>query len=191
MKTTNKFQILAMAALMGCASVASAGKQGISFYAGLGLGAAAPQQDVTIEYDPAVTGSIFLGMEEDGWALEYTGLGSVETGTSVNGLDYSLAGGITSLGYRTLESRSGMYFLLSFGVAKIDVDYSDNSETDSTEGNVYTLGMGMRMGRTERLELNYSLYASSGVDATDDDLDDTHMLTLRYIWGGTPYEPRL
>jgi len=187
MKTTNIFQVLAMAALMGCASVALAGKQGISFYGGLGLGAAAPQKDAP-EYDTTVTGNIFLGMEEDGWHIEYNGLGSTETGTSVATTEYKLSGNIVSLGYRTLESRGGIYFLLNFGRATIDVDYSDATTTANTEGNVYTLGMGMRMDRTERLELNYSLYASGGVEAIDPDLGDVHMVTLRYIWGGTPYE---
>ena len=49
----------------------------------------------------------------------------------------------------------------------------------------------MRLDKTERLELDYSMLRLSldtnEVGASD---FDAHMVTLRYIWGGNPYNPK-
>lgn len=191
MNLKNTIRLVVMTTLLVFAGVASAGKQGISFYGGVALSGVAPQQDVP-EYDPAVAGGLFIGIEEDGWSLEYHGLRTVETATSVANVDYTGSGSIASLGYRTLETSGGMYFLFGFGLTKLDMDFSDATATNHTEGNAYTLGMGFRLDKTERVELSYSLYSSSAVDALagDTSIDDVHIVSLRYIWGGTPYDPR-
>ncbi|MBI3188468.1 MAG: hypothetical protein HYZ31_11475 [Gammaproteobacteria bacterium] len=69
MTLKNKFQLVAMAALLSVAGTALAGKQGISFYGGLGLSAVLPSEVDGFEYDPAAAGSAFVAIEEDGFSL--------------------------------------------------------------------------------------------------------------------------
>lgn len=186
-------QLVVMAALLGFAGAASAGKQGISFYGGLGLAAAVPAEVNGFEYDPAVAGNVFLAIEEDGWALEYNAMATLQTGTSDPDTEYSLSGGVGSLGYRTLESNSGLYYLISVGKGNFDVTYAETGLADvvpTADGNVFTLGIGMRLDKTERMELSYSFLGLSETDGTTSSSLDIHMFSLRYIWGGTPYDPR-
>ena len=194
MNLKHKILLVVMASLLGFAGLATAGKQGISFYAGLGATAIAPDSNVTSEFDPALGGNIFLGIEEDGWFLEYIGLATAKGGTNNAAIEYSVQGGFGSLGYRTLETKSGLYFLLSVGAATSDVTITQTALPDTTaaySGNGVTVGIGMRLDKTERLELDYSMLRLSldknEVGASD---FDAHMVTLRYIWGGNPYNPK-
>jgi hypothetical protein len=192
MNLKNKILLVVMAGLLGFAGMATAGKQGISFYGGLGLTAVQPNSINGFEYDPAAGGNAFLGIEEDGWFLEYVGLSTLETGTNDPAIEYSVQGGVGSLGYRTLETRSGLYFLLSVGVANLDATVITTGLPDVTgnfSGNAVSLGMGMRLDKTERIELDYSFMRLTEDEVPDSDFD-AHMLTLRYIWGGNPYDPR-
>lgn len=192
MNLKNKILLVIMAGLLGFAGLATAGKQGISFYGGLGLSAVQPNSINGFEYDPAAGGNAFLGLEEDGWFLEYVGLATAKTGTNDPDIEYAVQGGVGSLGYRTLETSSGLYFLLSVGKASFDVTETEVGLPDVTgnySGNAVSLGMGMRLDKTERVELDYSFMRLTEDDVPDSDFD-AHMLTLRYIWGGNPYDPR-
>jgi len=192
MNLKNKILLVIMAGLLGFAGMATAGKQGISFYGGLGLSAVQPNSINGFEYDPAAGGNAFLGLEEDGWFLEYVGLATVQTGTNDPDIEYAVQGGVGALGYRTLETQSGFYFLLSVGKASFDVTVTATGLPDATgnfSGNAISLGMGMRLDKTERIELDYSFMRLTEDDVPDSDFD-AHMLTLRYIWGGNPYDPR-
>lgn len=160
-----------------------AGRQGVNGYYGLGLGV------FTTKYvDPAATGAVILGVEEDGWALEAVALASVETGTDDPETDYSIRGVDIGLGYRTIE-KNNRYYLMKF--SKTDIDFKDK-ETDSvtsittsttteTSGNSYTIGMGFRMARDARMEINYTFHSN------DDLSDPAHLLSVSYLWGGAPY----
>jgi hypothetical protein len=191
MNLKNKIRLVVMASLFGFAGLAFAGKQGISFYGGLGLSALQPNKDAGVEYDPAFGGNAFLGIEEDGWSLEYLGLITVDTGTNFSNTEYAVSGGVASLGYRTLETRAGLYFLLSVGAANFDVTTSTPASevVSKLSGNTVTIGMGMRLDKTERMELDYSL-ARLESDSAAGSSSNTHMFTLRYLWGGNPYDPR-
>jgi hypothetical protein len=199
MTLKNKFQLVAMATLLSFAGTALAGKQGINFYGGLGLSAVSPNSVDGFEYDTAAGGNAFLGVEEDGWFLEYLGLATTKTGTKdPNALitdpetEYAVRGGVGLLGYRTLETKGGLYFLLSAGIASLDTTVYQTgqpNETGSFSGNVVSIGMGMRLDKTERIELDYSFMRLTEDEVPDVDFD-AHMLTLRYIWGGNPYDPR-
>lgn len=192
MNLKNKILLGVMAGLLGFAGMATAGKQGISFYGGLGLSAVLPNSVNGFEYDPAAGGNAFLGLEEDGWFLEYVGLATTQTGTNDPATEYTVQGGVGSLGYRTLEAKSGLYFLLSLGTSSFDVTETVTGQPDVTgnfSGNAISLGMGMRMDKTERIELDYSFMRLTDDQASGGDFD-AHMLTLRYIWGGNPYDPR-
>jgi len=153
-----------------------AGRQGISFYYGLGLGVVAPS-----ESDIGGTGDIMFGIEEDGWALELVGYGSIEAGTDNPAVDYSVSGNQIGLAYRTIEENGSWY---KFKVSGTDMDFDLSSATtdSATSGTSYTIGWGMRMNREARLEIDYSYYDS------DDLTDPVHMATLRYFWGGSDYQ---
>lgn len=193
MTLKNKFQLVAMATLLSFAGTALAGKQGISFYGGVGLSAVQPDTVNGFKYDPAAAGSAFIAIEEDGWSLEYTGLATLQTGTGVSTTEYSASGGIGSLSYRTLENRGGLYYLLGVGKGTFDVTYAVTGLPDdvlTADGNVLTLGMGLRMDKTERLEVSYSYLKLTETDGLASGSLNTHMISIRYIWGGTPYDPR-
>ena len=171
--------------LMTATSVAQAGRQGVSFYYGLGLSAVSVQDDAvsTIgvnEIDPFASGELVLGFEEDGWAFEYSGMRGMESGTDAAAIDASASGSQTTLSYRTLESGT-TYYKFKAGKMDLDFDYSGNTTSLSSSGTVFGVGMGWRMGLEERLELEYNLYSTS-------DVDTTHLITLRYLWGGAKYE---
>ncbi len=153
-----------------------AGRQGISFYYGLGLGVVAPANS-----DIGGTGSIMFGVEEDGWALELVGYGSVEAGTDDSTVDYSISGNHIGLAYRTIENNGSWY---KFKISGTDMNFDlSNTSTDlETNGNSYTIGWGMRTNREARLEVDYTYYDS------DDLTDPVHMATIHYFWGGSKYQ---
>ncbi|MCW9013630.1 MAG: hypothetical protein OQL06_07585 [Gammaproteobacteria bacterium] len=177
--------MLTVCFLLTATSMAHAGRQGVSFFYGLGLSAMAPQDDAVssigvTELDPSANAELILAFEEDGWAFEYSGSRGLESATDNAAIDYSASSTQLSLAYRTLETGT-MYYKYRVGQMDIDFNYTGTTETLTTSGTVFGLGMGWRRGLDERMEVEYSLYSSS-------DIDTTHMLTLRYIWGGSPYE---
>ena len=156
-----------------------AGNQGISFLYGVGV-AGVSSDEKAIEHDATGAGEIFVGIEEDGWSLTYSGFKTLEAGTNRANIDYSATLTQTALSYRTIE-RNNIYYKLSAGQMTANIDYTGAAiPLLKTTGNFMGLGMGLRMDREERMELEYSVYSS-------DEVDTTHMLTLRYIFGGAPF----
>ncbi len=157
-------------------SQSQAGRQGVSFYYGLGAGVVAPT-----DLDAAPAGDIMFGMEEDGWALEGLIFRGLEAGTSDSAVNYTGGGSHAGLAYRTIE-RGGNWFKYKVSATKFDFDLSNQTTTTSTRGLTYTIGWGMRMAREARLEIDYNYYNS-------DDLNDPiHMVFARYFWGGSEYQ---
>jgi len=155
-----------------------AGRQGISFYYGLGLGVVAPADS-----DIGGTGNIMFGIEEDGWALEAIGYGSIEAGTDNPAIDYSVSGSHIGLAYRTIEENGTWYKFKASGT-DMNFDLSSTAVETETSGISYTIGWGIRMNREARLEIDYTYYDS------DDLTDPVHMATFRYFWGGSDYQGR-
>ena len=154
-----------------------AGRQGISYFYGVGLGVVAPA-----DVDISATGSVMFGVEEDGWALEAIAYSSLEAGTDISTTrDYSVNGNQVGLAYRTIEKNSNWY-KIKISNTDMDFDFSDNTPTFVTSGNTYTLGWGMRTSRDSRLEIDYDYYDSS------DFSDPVHMISARYFWGGSAYQ---
>lgn len=152
-----------------------AGRQGINFYYGLGLGAVLPPfSDVT------GTGDIMLGIEEDGWSLEGIAYASLEAGTDDPATDYSVSGSHIGLAYRTIE-KNNSWFKIKVSATKMTFDYSNDPVDDKSDGISYSVGWGIRMSREARMELEYSYYDS------DQSKDAVHIATLRYFWGGAEY----
>jgi hypothetical protein len=183
---------LALVASLAIAGPVHAGKEGVSFFYGAGIGAMNIDEDAASDYKPDVapTGALFLGIEEDGWAFEYLGLQTTETGTNDNETDYKVSGSVVSLSYRTVE-KNGSYYKIGFGKADTDVDLIENNvtTTGNTDGNVYILGWGMRMKQGDRIELDYSYYDPGPIKVTDAIeltlASKVHMLSLRYMFGGS------
>ena len=71
-----------------------------------------------------------------------------------------------------------------------DFDYigAGSSPTVTTSGNLYSFAVGFRMAQTERLEIEYGYYARKKENTTTSFLTGTHMLTLRYLFGGVPFD---
>ncbi|MCW8853296.1 MAG: hypothetical protein OQK76_08870 [Gammaproteobacteria bacterium] len=177
MKLKQTIQIVLSMLLVAASTTSFAGRQGINFLYGIGGGGIyADSSNPAIDYDVAPSGNIFIGFEEDGWAIEYASFKSIESGTSVAGLDYSVSGTQTSLAYRTVES-GRTYFKIKYGNADLDYSYSNNLEA-LTDGKIYGVGMGWRLKRDERLELDYGFYSGS------QGADDVHMLMVNYMFGG-------
>ena len=175
MKFKQNLLLIITTFLMMVSVESQAGRQGISFYYGLGLGIVAPT-----DLDIAPTGDVMFGIEEDGWALEFIGYGSIEAGTNNTAVDYSVSGSHIGLAYRTIES-NGQWYKFKVSGTDMDFDFSNTTVEAETTGNSYTIGWGMRMKREARLEIDYSYYKS-------DDLNDpVHMATIRYFWGGSEY----
>jgi hypothetical protein len=203
MNVKNLIKSLLTIAALTTFSEAQAGNQGVSLYYGASLGAMMVEEKTDLfDPDPAATGTVFIGLEEDGWALEYQGLRTAETATYYSDVDYEVAGSIVSLGYRTIE-KNRQYYKLTFGKADTDVDvnlrgatavfYNANALSASLDGNVYTLGWGMRLRSGERVELDYSYYdPRADADASDEiqNLSKVHILSLRYMFGGSPSPER-
>ena len=176
-KTTTFLSFVLMLAMTGSAQAAN---QGINFFYGLGLTAMSSDEKAVLEYDAAAGGEVIFGMEEDGWAFEYSGFRTAEAGTNNAAIDYSTKMTQFSLAYRTLE-KGKMYYKIKVGNMTADYDYSDTTALLETEGSFVGVGLGLRTSRDARLELEYSIYSS-------DDIDTAHMVTLRYLFGGAPYE---
>ncbi len=150
-----------------------AGRQGVSFYYGLGLGATVPANS-----DIAATGKIMIGIEEDGWAIEALAFSSIETGTDVPNLDYSVNGTQLGLAYRTIE-RNKSWFKFKVGSTKMAFDTSTNPNDIDTSGTSLTIGWGLRMDLDARMEIDYTYYDSTDLG------DAVHMITGLYFWGGS------
>ena len=105
MNLMHKIQIAIFSILMMGASSLYAGNQGVSGYFGLGLGASLIK-DTLPSVDPAPTGGIVAGIEEDGWAVEYGAFKSTETGTDDPRLDYKISGSQ----YKFVLSHSGKWW---------------------------------------------------------------------------------
>ncbi len=197
MKLKQSLPILFSLFIMLLSANSYAGRQGVNGYYGVGLGAAS-----TKNADVAGTGAVIVGIEEDGWALEAIGFASVEAGTDNSNLDYSINGVDIGLGYRTIE-KNNMYYFLKFSKTDIDVKYkltnditsTTTTSTNGTDGNSFTVGMGFRMARDARLEVNYTYYSSdseygeSAGSLEGDKIlpDPVHMISVQYLWGGAPY----
>jgi len=153
-----------------------AGRQGISFYYGLGLGIVAPADS-----DIGGTGDIMFGVEEDGWALEAIGYGSIEAGTDNPAVDYSVSGTHIGLAYRTIEE-NGSWYKFKVSGSEMNFDLTNSAVESETTGTSFTIGWGLRMNREARLEIDYTYYDS------DDLVDPVHMATFRYFWGGSDYQ---
>jgi len=153
-----------------------AGRQGINFYYGLGLGVF----DIPFT-DIGAMGDIMVGIEEDGWALEAIGYASAETGGDDPTVDTSISGTQIGLAYRTIEENGTWY---KFKVSSTDMtfDDSDTAVDEESSGNTYSIGWGIRMNREARLEIEYSYYDSSDL------IDPVHLATVRYFWGGSDYQ---
>ena len=153
-----------------------AGRQGLSFYYGLGLGIASPT-----DVDATATGDLMFGVEEDGWSLEAIGFGSTEAGTKDSSVDYAINGKHVGIAYRTIENNRN-WFKIKVSSTDMNVDYSDTSVDFETSGRSYSFGWGLRMAREARAEIEYTYYDS------DDISDPVHMATIRYFWGGSEYQ---
>lgn len=153
-----------------------AGRQGISFYYGLGLGVVAPADS-----DIGGTGDIMFGIEEDGWALEAIGYGSIEAGTDNTAIDYSISGTHVGLAYRTIE-KNGIWYKFKASSTDMNFDLSNTPIDLETSGTSYSIGWGMRVNREARAEIDYTYYDSDSFS------DAVHMATFRYFWGGSDYQ---
>ena len=179
MKLKQSLLIILSTSMMLLSADSFAGRQGINFYYGVGVGAVAPADS-----DVTATGNIMVGIEEDGWSLETIGFGSTESGTDISTLDYSVSGVDVGLAYRSIEKNGG-YYKFKYSNTNFDIDYKNtvlnSTTTVETSGNSYTFGMGFRTSRENRFELDYTYH-------NNDDLNDpVHMITLSYLWGGAPY----
>jgi len=154
-----------------------AGREGVNAYYGLGLAATS-----ITDVDPAPTGQIIIGVEEDGWALEAIGYGSTEVGTDASSVDVSVSGTDIGLAFRTIE-KNERYYKFKYSMTDLDIDTitTGGTTTNATTGNSYTFGMGFRTSRENRVELDYSYHKS------DDLSDAVHFISLKYLWGGAPY----
>ncbi len=171
MSLKNRYKLFIFSALAFSATSAFAGNQGIHMYYGAGLGGA----NIDLDSGPSQSSGLiqgFAGIEEDGWALEVKALKFYKAGEAYE------SGQSTTLNYRTVE-QGGKYLKFKYG----SLDF--NFDGDETDGNVYGLGMGFRLQKDQRLELEYSYtdQEDNGVVTTS---TKYHMLTLNYIFGGAP-----
>lgn len=182
MKLKQTLLFTASSLLILASASSQAGRQGIDFYYGLGLGAAQPA-----DVDVSATGEIILGIEEDGWAIEGIAYNGLDAGTDVTNVDYSLSGTELGLAYRSIE-KNNRYYKIKYSRADMDFEAINTTtnvdRTTEGSGNSYTIGMGFRMDREARLEVDYSYHN------IDELPDPVHFISLRYLWGGSPYQGR-
>ena len=182
MKLKHSLLITASTLLVLLSASSHAGRTGVNSYYGIGLGAA-----VLPDADAAPTGEIVLGITEDGWALEAIGFASTEVGTDISTVDTSVSGKDIGLSYRSVE-KNNRYYKLKVSKTDLDIETKTTSgtatatSTTATEGNSYTIGMGFRMDRETRLEVDYVYHNN------DDLTDPVHFLMFKYLWGGAPYQ---
>jgi len=194
MKLKRYLLTTATSALILFSTNSLAGREGISLYYGLGAGAAAPQDmsvpaDLTgllganIEFDPTANIELILGVEEDGWAFEAIASQSADVGTSLNGMDYNLQAVELGIGYRTIE-RNDRYYKFKYSQTDADFEFSGGGTTATaeTEGNSFTVGMGFRMERDERMEVDFTYHDN------DDTQEAIYFINMRYLWGGSKYQ---
>lgn len=176
MNLLNKIQIVIFTVLMASSAALFAGNQGVSAFYGIGLGGASVT-DSTLDVAP--TGGIVIGIEEDGWAVEYAAFKSIETGSDDPAVDYTISGNQTSLSYRTVDN-GGLYYKLRYGNSDVDVEFAGNvlAKVESS-GKVWGVALGMRLARDERLEIEYGVFMPD-----EDTFNNTHMLMINYLFGG-------
>ena len=160
--------------------------EGVSFYYGAGLGGLKVDEKSGADgADVAYGGEVFIGFEERGWAFEMARLATVDTGTDDPDLDYSVTSDIISLSYRTVE-QGGIYYKIKYAKASTDVELIDTTPTGTTtktsgDDTAYGLGVGMRINREDRIELEYNYINFENDPAAK----GGHLINLRYIFGGS------
>jgi len=191
-----QYRLLFAMLLVMASAQSHAGRQGIHFLYGAGVSVVAPQvRSNIVSHDPAPAAELIVGIEEDGWAAEVNLGRSLDTGTgSTDGVDYNIAMSTVSLSYRTVE-RNNRYYKYKYGKMDQDYDFVSTGSTPlagdttiSTSGDVYSFAMGFRMKQAERLEVEYAYYSKKKEDSTSPYLSGAHMISLRYIFGGAPYD---
>ncbi|MDH5767158.1 MAG: hypothetical protein OEZ38_14180 [Gammaproteobacteria bacterium] len=181
MKVKRLSQMLFFTLLMSATTMSFAARQGVDFFYGIGLNATYIDQTAPqTEYDVAGGGEFIAGFEEDGWALEYIAYHTIEAETSIVNLEYKLKGSATSLSYRTAES-GGIYYKFRYGEFDTDALWSTNTTT-AIDGQSYGLGIGFRLEKEKRIELEYTFVSADSSSG----FPDAHMLSLRYLFGGNP-----
>ena len=176
--------ILSISAMLLSAN-SYAGRQGFNFFYGIGGGIVAPQSE-GLDEDPVAAVSAIIGVEEDGWSLEFTGFQTTE-GSESSFYDYSLNGSDIGISYRSIE-KNGKYHKFKISNAKIDYESVETATnvTDTVEdirGRSYTFGLGWRVSRENRVEVDYTYHI-----VKDSDFDDVvHFVNISYLWGGAPY----
>jgi len=187
---------LLFAMLLTMASTQShAGRQGIHFLYGGGVSVVIPQVRANIvSHDPAAAAEIMVGIEEDGWAAEFSGMRSLDAGTAASDIDYNMTISQASLSYRTVE-RNNRYYKYKYGKMDQNVDVVSTTGATlagataiQTSGNVYSFAVGFRRAQTERWEVEYSYYSQNKEDSPSSYLSGAHMITVRYLFGGVPFE---
>jgi len=168
------FRSVVFSALALTATTASAGNQGVYFYYGLGLGGASLEYD----FDPNKInlGLIYalIGIEEDGWGLEFRKKSFYDTDTKD-----SEAGQSIELAYRTLDN-GGLYYKVKYGRMEL------GDSATSPDGILYGVGIGYRLRKDHRVELEYVYSNQEYSDQTIAYKADVHMLMLTYIFDGAP-----
>lgn len=177
MKLKYKLLMLMSIMMLTISTSSQAGRQGVNGYYGVGLSAVGFK-----DVDVTAAGNILFGIEEDGWGIEAVGFASVEGGTDIDGLDYSIRGLDVGLGYRSIE-KNNRYYLLKYSKSEVDLKLltSTSSDTIPLTGKTYSVGMGFRVSRENRIEVVYSLHSSDELD------ESVHFISLNYLWGGAPY----
>jgi len=177
MKLKHSLLLTASTLLIFLSANSHAGREGVNAYYGLGLAATS-----ITDVDPAPTGQLIIGVEEDGWALEAIGYASTEVATEFSSVDASISGTEIGLAFRTIE-KNERYYKFKYSMTDLDIDYISTVSTLTLEtaGTSYTVGMGFRTSRVNRVEVDYTFHNS------DDLSDAVHFISLKYLWGGAPY----
>jgi len=190
-----QYHLLFAMMLVMASAQSQAGRQGIHFLYGGGLSVVIPQvRSNIVSHDPVAAGEIVVGVEEDGWAAEYSGLRSLDAGTNNAAADYNVTISQVSLSYRTIE-RNGRYYKYKYGRMDQDINIVSStgatiagSSSNQTSGDVYGFAIGFRRNQTERWEIEYSYYSRNTENSAQPYLSGAHMISLHYIFGGAPYE---
>lgn len=176
MNLKSKFRII-IGALFAVSSLANAENEGMSLFYGVGAGIVKINDSALNE---GLIANFTLGIEEKGWAVEFSALGSTQMANTVDSTAYTtLSGSSTTLSYKTVEKK-GKYYKLKYG--SMDMEFTDKFPTGSTtlttEGITYGAAVGWRVNRDERIELGFDVYD------TDDISSKVHMINLNVLFGG-------
>jgi len=190
-----QYRLLFTMILVMASTQSQAGRQGIHFLYGGGLSIIVPQvRSSIVSHDPAAAAEIMVGIEEDGWAAEFSGMRSLDAGTAASGIDYNMTVSQASLSYRTVE-KNNRYYKYKYGKMDQDFDFVSTTggalagnTTIQTSGSVYSFAVGFRRAQTERWEVEYSYYSKNKENSGSPYLSGAHMITLRYLFGGVPFE---